>query len=309
VADAEGRGHQFVQTAVVGPDGLPGMAAGQLVATYDRREWRDEPASITTCALFDAAQRDALIDRRMRFVTPCRFELMRPAAEPDGFVAYDAWRRSIGATIARVPLDGVVHVLAAPGAALRAEDGLASFAWDLARADASGSRVRAGRDGRSLTDYLAWGEPVVAPAAGTVLEVFDDADDAPPCVPASASATATACEKARTGPGNRIAIGVPGTKLRWELQHLQRGSIAQTGLHVGAVVNAGTPVGRIGNSGASREPHVRIGLTWYDEEAHRFWSVPVEFAAVHLTPDLRTAAKRLPDARPAAGTWISSQPF
>ena len=55
--------------------------------------------------------------------------------------------------------------------------------------------------------------------------------------------------------GNHVVLGLAGGGPYVLLAHLQRGSV---GIVHGQVVAAGEPVGRLGSSGNSTEPHVHV---------------------------------------------------
>lgn len=178
----------------------------------------------------------------------------------------------------RLPLDGPVlvrwggptrevnyHVFAPPE----------RWAYDL-------HVVRGGRsfegDGTSVTDYFAYGMPVLAPAAGIVRAVSDGAGDTPV---GGRVAWWRSC-------GNHVVIDVaPGEFLF--LCHLLRGSIA---VDLGERVMPGQPVGRVGNSGRSSEPHVHVHLqTTPDVELGE--GVPLLFHG-YLDDDGRVVERGMP---------------
>lgn len=94
-------------------------------------------------------------------------------------------------------------------------------------------------------DYYAWRQPVVAPAAGTVVVAEDGVRDNVP-------------NRAMPGNlyGNYIVID-HGTQEYSLLAHLENGSVR---VNVGEVVSTGQLLARTGNSGMSTEPHVHYHL-------------------------------------------------
>lgn len=94
--------------------------------------------------------------------------------------------------------------------------------------------------------YHCWGEPVLAPADGQVVEVVSDIQDNRPVGAMNAQAPA----------GNHVIID-QGEGVYALLGHLQHGSIA---VEEGERVRAGQRLGACGNSGASSEPHVHFHL-------------------------------------------------
>jgi murein DD-endopeptidase MepM/ murein hydrolase activator NlpD len=98
-------------------------------------------------------------------------------------------------------------------------------------------------DGRSVSDYYVYAQPVIAPADGRIVSVHDGDPDAMPHAP----------ESRRAG-GNRIVLEIaPGQFLF--LVHLKAGSIAVT---AGKFVRQGDVIARVGNSGNSSEPHLHV---------------------------------------------------
>jgi hypothetical protein len=116
------------------------------------------------------------------------------------------------------------------------------FAVDLIRARPIGLRTRA-LVPRSLPDYLSYGEPVVSPVAGTVIESHDHRPDIGSPLPVE---------------GNCVIIE-PHDRPGWRvlLAHLRPGSVA---VAEGQPVTPGQLVGEIGNTGNSSEPHLHLHL-------------------------------------------------
>ncbi len=114
---------------------------------------------------------------------------------------------------------------------------------------ADGRRLRGPAAAREPSDFRAWNEPVLAPAAGTVVRVRDGIPDAllgvlPRDVPAF---------------GNLVVIEVRDDEYLF-LYHLLAGSIRVT---EGQAVEAGEELARVGHSGYSPvtpEPHVALHL-------------------------------------------------
>jgi murein DD-endopeptidase MepM/ murein hydrolase activator NlpD len=117
------------------------------------------------------------------------------------------------------------------------------FAFDLIGAGDDGSTHR-GTGGRN-EDYYAFGRELLAPAAGTVIEVIDGVRDNVPhsLNPFSALGNAVFIQH---GP-NEISV----------LAHLKQGSV---NVKVGEHVKTGQIVGQCGNSGNSSEPHLHYHL-------------------------------------------------
>ncbi len=114
-------------------------------------------------------------------------------------------------------------------------------ALDFVITDADGKTFR--NNGRRLTDYFAYGKPVLAPCDGQVVKVINDIADNP----------AGQVNQAQPW-GNLVIIEHPQG---WfvELSHFAAGSIA---VIQGQSVLKGAMLGKCGNSGYSAQPHIHI---------------------------------------------------
>jgi hypothetical protein len=124
--------------------------------------------------------------------------------------------------------------------------------------------------GERLEDYHCYGQPVLAPAGGTVRAVFGDARDMPP---GQLGGTPKG--------GNQIVLEVAPRQFLF-LCHLQPGSIA---VRPGEQVAQGQAVARVGNSGNTSEPHLHIHLqdTLDDDFGE---GIPLYFSGYKLGPRL-----------------------
>ncbi len=115
--------------------------------------------------------------------------------------------------------------------------------------------------GTKNEDYYAWGQPMLAPGDGVVVEVVNDAPDNVPNQP-------------RPGVlyGNSVVID-HGTGEFSLLGHLQKGSVS---VKPGQRVVAGQQLARCGNSGMSTEPHVHYQLM-DDANWKRAHGLPAQF--------------------------------
>ena len=101
-------------------------------------------------------------------------------------------------------------------------------------------------DGTQVTDYYAYGQPVLTPVDGTVVTVVDGLPEVQPQVETDAENPA----------GNHVVIQVAEGEYLF-LAHMQPGSIL---VAEGDTVQAGQPLGLTGNSGNTSEPHLHIHM-------------------------------------------------
>ena len=95
---------------------------------------------------------------------------------------------------------------------------------------------------RDPAAYAGFGVPVLAPCNGSVVSVTDGVPDQQ--VPQRNRGAMA---------GNHVILECNGVWI--VLAHLQRGSVA---VRPGESVETGRPIGRLGNSGNSAEPHLHI---------------------------------------------------
>lgn len=109
--------------------------------------------------------------------------------------------------------------------------------------------------------FHAFGQPVVAPAAGTVARIHDGEPDhaAARSQPARLAYALTQARRARAGAGalagNHVILQLARREVFVVLAHLRAGS-----LHIGEgdAVDAGQQLATCGNSGNSTQPHVHV---------------------------------------------------
>jgi len=154
----------------------------------------------------------------------------------------------------------------------------------------------------SNEDYLSYGEPVLAVADGTVLQVVSDTPD----TVTEAGALPGDVSFADLG-GNVVLIDI-GDGVYASYFHLLPGSPT---VNVGDRVTRGQIVGRLGNSGNSSGPHLHFQLQ-RSMAAHMGDNVPFEINAftyvrsvdevTGLTPGPNTGART--DQLPFAGNIV-----
>jgi murein DD-endopeptidase MepM/ murein hydrolase activator NlpD len=115
------------------------------------------------------------------------------------------------------------------------------------------AKVKNGRlfdgDGKRVEQYYGFGEDVFAVADGTVVSIHDDMPDETPLV------LMVPKSKSDYG-GNNVFLKIAPNVFAW-YAHLRQGSLT---VKVGDTVKAGSPMGKLGNSGPSEGPHLHLGL-------------------------------------------------
>jgi murein DD-endopeptidase MepM/ murein hydrolase activator NlpD len=132
-------------------------------------------------------------------------------------------------------------------------------------------------DGTKLEDYYAYGQEIIAPAGGVVLQAFDGSDDNPPGVlpqMPSPDELRKMAEQARApGQPGGMQIRMPRANVvsidheNGEMSvflHIQKGSLQ---VKHGDSVRAGKVLARVGNSGMSKAPHLHYQLVRIPDEA------------------------------------------
>lgn len=118
-----------------------------------------------------------------------------------------------------------------------------SYGVDLVQVDRFGRRASA-MQSPNPSDYLIYGQFVLAPCAGTVITVVDGRSDMPvPTRDPDASQLA----------GNHVMLACGRVEVL--LAHLQPGSVR---VAVGEAVSVGDLLGFAGNSGNTDEPHLHV---------------------------------------------------
>ncbi len=128
-------------------------------------------------------------------------------------------------------------------------------------------RTAAVRDWRTLfateppERFVAFGRPILAPAAGVVVQVHDGEEDhaarrsQPALVPYALGAAGRLRGGVHAVAGNHVTIALPRIRAFVSLVHLRRGSLR---VRVGEQVRTGQPIAECGNSGNSTQPHVHV---------------------------------------------------
>ncbi len=100
----------------------------------------------------------------------------------------------------------------------------------------------------SLERYAIYGDPVVAPCEGTVVEAVDGIEDRTPSL---------TVRDTQNPAGNHVVLACAhaGRTVHVVLAHLQRGSVR---VIPGDRVAVGKVLGKVGNSGNTSEPHLHI---------------------------------------------------
>lgn len=124
------------------------------------------------------------------------------------------------------------------------------YAVDIVALNALGARA-AGFYPREMTRYEIFGATVHSPCDGWVTRVVDGLPDQQPSQ-----------RDASNPAGNHVVVHCQGANV--VLAHLQRGSVA---VREGEPVSEGQPLGKVGNSGNTSEPHLHIHAVRADDAA------------------------------------------
>lgn len=128
------------------------------------------------------------------------------------------------------------------------------FALDGVGLD-SGYGVNTPNGGSKSADYAGWGRPVMAPAAGVIVEARADRPDQPD--PENSDPAFFAPEFPNGGdPGNHVVIDHGNGEFSL-LAHFQAGSVL---VKLGDHVAQGQPLGKLGSSGDTTTPHLHYQL-------------------------------------------------
>ena len=138
----------------------------------------------------------------------------------------------------------VLHGGSRPATNVHAADPKQRYAVDFVKLGPMMRRAR-GVQPDALDAYAIWGERVFSPCPGRVQVVIDGLPDA-----------ATAKAEAMNPGGNHVVLRCGEVDVT--LAHLQRDSIV---VRAGQDIAAGVPLGAVGNSGASAEPHLHVHAT------------------------------------------------
>jgi hypothetical protein len=129
----------------------------------------------------------------------------------------------------------------------------AIYAMDIVKLNPNGSRANA-IFSQHLEDYAIFGDTLYSPCDGLIVKaVGNDPDNIPPDM--------------KRGPNNTNQVLIETANSYVFLAHLKQGSVI---VKAGDRVKQGDPLGCVGNSGFSSEPHLHIqahiktpGIPWY----------------------------------------------
>jgi hypothetical protein len=148
------------------------------------------------------------------------------------------------------------------------------YALDILALGSYGRRAR-GLYPRDPARYAVWGAEVVSPCDGVVAAAADGLPDRPPPE-----------RDPSHPPGNHVVIRAQNAEI--VLAHLQEGSVRVT---VGEQVRAGQPIGLVGNSGNTTEPHLHIHA-----ESPAGTGAPITFGGRFLVRNDRVKSPRTDEA-------------
>ncbi len=118
-----------------------------------------------------------------------------------------------------------------------------AFGVDFAKVGGPSQRLLSQGTPRNVQDFFSWGEPVLAPAVGTVVAVVNDRPDNP-----------LGAKDLEHPAGNYVVLRITENRFVF-LAHLQQGSVS---VRAGDTVKRGQRVGLCGNSGNTDFPHIHL---------------------------------------------------
>jgi hypothetical protein len=153
--------------------------------------------------------------------------------------------------------------------------------------------------------FFAFGQPILAPAAGRVIAVHDGEPDHEArrsqfaLVPYALTQAARARQGAGALAGNHVILELPGG-VCVVLAHLREGSLR---VRVGDTVAAGQELAACGNSGNSTQPHVHIqAMDAPDPYTAR--GLPIAFTSFRAWPGRGGATRHVEQGLPAEGDIV-----
>ncbi|RPD41574.1 M23 family metallopeptidase [Chitinophaga barathri] len=134
----------------------------------------------------------------------------------------------------------------------------AIYAMDIVKLNKYGNRANTVFS-RNLEDYAIFGDTIYSPCAGKVVRAYgDNPDNIPPNM--------------NRGPKNTNMVVIEGEDYIVFMGHLKRGSIM---VKEGDIVKMGQPLGCVGNSGFSTEPHLHIQVHSIEKDKPWYASPPL----------------------------------
>lgn len=336
-----------VRTARVFKDGQL-LAEGELVHEYSLSEnLFGEPTNCdTVLGVFSPGKFSQYVDEDESFSFVCADGTNVEVRDEPVDMSFAQFRRENGLNIPRFPLhDGTFYIFQdGTGESHGREAGAGEFAWDIGKLapwaegdyeyiEEHGSADELLREqsdvecgffrntseddprcacqdtpdvytyGASPTDYLGFGGAVYAPLKGVVYHVADASEDICPS------------PDAEFNEGNEIVLHIKGGYYLW-FMHLRQGSAE---VNSGQIVQPGTKIAELGNTGVTIHPHLHVTLLWLGKTGEEDvvpsfspgWSIPTAFENVYVKPardpDLEATFKQ--EYEPVARDFISNNAF
>lgn len=119
-----------------------------------------------------------------------------------------------------------------------------SYSLDIVRLNSFGARAE-GVTQTSLEQFAIFGAPIYSPCDGNISTAVNGLEDIAPGAPGDTQHAA----------GNHVFINCQNGEIQVLLAHMKKNSLVVT---QGTSVKVGDPIGQVGNSGNTTEPHLHI---------------------------------------------------
>jgi len=250
---------------------------GNLISVYDHSKWWWDSSDEFTYALFieDGFQNTG--DRSVMIISSYQINKIETSSNYLSIENYLNFLKTNNFLL-KLPFNEEVFVIEGNEGYHKEESGYGDFAYDFVINDVNENNFQ--NDGLNNEDYYIYNKPVYLPIEATVFEIHDNHPDNVPG------------EYIDESEANMLGVKLNGNYYVY-LLHLKENSIPMLEnnncerdindvkcIKVGDVLEEGTYIGRVGNSGVSLLPHLHLTMFVYDInniDNVRMWSIPSLF--------------------------------